>query len=893
MDSIHGITSKLGGGFAAVGDVASATFKGFAAGGPIGAAIATGTEVINQAVDALKWCVGEAAQAEQAIKNLSIAVEKSGTSWDSVKEGTNAALSQMQKFTTYSDEQLAAALQQLLTFGMSYDDAMKALGTTVDLAAAKQMDLGSAANLLGKAFMGNTSILARYGIDIQTSKEASAAMKDAVDLLAQALGKASEDQLTSFGEHLADLREAVPDLNISMGSTKETVKGLTDALESGQINTDQFASLMESLGVNIDSTKLKGADFSAVMVELNEKFGGTAQEQAKTYAATQERLKNAVSDAGERIGSIFIPALNALAEGQIGVTDAFNRGFDAIGAWLGEVGKIPEIKAATDAVSGAFESLNQWFEDLGKTAMEMLGPALDEIWGAFKEIWDALQPAREAFDEICTAIGDIFAAISGGMGEGSFDAFKLILQAIVLPIRGIAEAIKLVVPVIKAFAEGFKIAADFIGPILEGIAAGIKSFINTIQTAFQGFYTWLVGGSLWMDMWNQLLSVAGSMVGMLLGKLGTDFFTPMQTAFTGALQTIETAWNTGWQNVQTTFTTISGQVGTALNTKLEEMKTAISTSTSEYAPIAMQALTGMQSAVNAGMDLVKGDWQGALGHIQDALSQWGSAAQAFMGTAMTNLQGAMQTGLGTMKGVWDGFVSATQSGIGLLQQAFANAQAGVQQTAQQFESATQPATTAVSNAFTGAFDTISTAATSFWDWLTGHSLWPDMLTQMTDTTGISLQVISDTFTAIFSNIQVFLHSVMQAMLLDVHTTFALMITDAQAALVTMLNIVARLQAALAEALASRAHMIQLAATAPAMAANTMATSVTSTAGSTAWPTAPAGLTGALLDAWKQAMIQMNPGLASVNLTNYIQIDGQTVAKTVEQRLISQRQIAGG
>jgi hypothetical protein len=142
---------------------------------------------------------------------------------------------------------------------------------------------------------------------------------------------------------------------------------------------------------------------------------------------------------------------------------------------------------------------------------------------------------------------------------------------------------------------------------------------------------------------------------------------------------------------------------------------------------------------------------------------------------------------------------------------------------------------------------------------------------------------------IFSNIQVFLHSVLQAMLLDVQTTFALMITDAQAALITMLNIVAQLRAALAEALASRAHMIQLAAAAPTI---TTATPVTSTAGSTAWPTAPTGLTGALLDAWKQAMIQMNPGLASVTLPINVQIDGQTVSRVVEQRLISQRQLAG-
>jgi hypothetical protein len=255
----------------------------------------------------------------------------------------------------------------------------------------------------------------------------------------------------------------------------------------------------------------------------------------------------------------------------------------------------------------------------------------------------------------------------------------------------------------------------------------------------------------------------------------------------------------------------------------------------------------------------------------------------------------------------------------------------VQQTLAAVGAATDPATATVTTAFTDAFGTISTAATNFWNWLTGHSLWPEQLgvmqtvtqmiltniqltfeqvftaiqiflqtilpsmlevvqtslTQMTDTIGVSLQFVSDTFTAIFSNIQVFLHSVMQAMLLDVQNTFALMITDAQAALITMLNIVARLRAALAEALASRQHMIQIAATAP-----TTATAVTSAGGLTAWPTPPAGSTGGLVDAWKAAMIQMNPGLASVTLPINVTIDGQTVSRVVEQRLISQRQLAG-
>ena len=79
----------------------------------------------------------------------------------------------MQATTTYSDEQLAGALQRMMTFGLSYDQAMKALGATIDFAAAKQMDLESAATLVGKAVDGNTAIMKRYGVDITVAKDAT------------------------------------------------------------------------------------------------------------------------------------------------------------------------------------------------------------------------------------------------------------------------------------------------------------------------------------------------------------------------------------------------------------------------------------------------------------------------------------------------------------------------------------------------------------------------------------------------------------------------------------------------------------------------------------------------------------------------------------------------
>ena len=271
MGVLGGTLNQLGGGFSSLGNVVS----GFAGAGVAGAAVAA----IGEVVKGLQWSVGEAAEAEQAIKNLSIAVEKSGTSWDAVKEGTLTALSELQKFTVYSDEQLAGTLQRLLTFGMDYDSAMKALGTATDLAAAKNMYLQSAADLVGKAFMGNTAILQRYGIDVQTSKDATAALKDAVSMVADAI-KVSGDSLSGFTGILAEAGVSLTDTEGKMRSTKDIAEEMIGAFQSGQLDAESFGQIMTTLGVSIDATKLKAADFPEIMAALNEQFGGTAQEQA-------------------------------------------------------------------------------------------------------------------------------------------------------------------------------------------------------------------------------------------------------------------------------------------------------------------------------------------------------------------------------------------------------------------------------------------------------------------------------------------------------------------------------------------------------------------------------------------------------------------------------------
>jgi phage-related protein len=567
---------ELGGGFTAVGSV----MTGFAAGGVAGAAISA----IGQIAQGLEWSVKEAADSEQAFKNLGEAVNRSGTAWTSVEGATREYLTQLQATTVYSDEALAGMVERLLTFGMTYEQAMAAAGTALDLAAAKHMDLESAASLVGKAIDGNTAILKRYGVDVEVAKDA----------------------------------------------------------------TDKF---------------------TPVITALNEQFGGAAQAQAQTYAGIQERLKNATSELGEKIGGILLPSLASVTEAMIPVVDQFGKGVDAIQAWLTEVSKMPEVQGAVAAVNDAFSVLWKYLGGLWSFFVEQMGPALTELMSAFRDLWDALSPIGDAIRELLGAFGD----------TGNLDLFKAVIMAIVIEIRGIAAIIKEVSPYIKAFAQAFKDAADFIKPILTTMVGDVRSFLDALEKAFHDFYNWLIGASLWRDLWTAMSTLTTQMVSQLLTTIRDSFLHLLQTTFETVTQAIKSAWDTAWTAMQTIFTTASTMMQNAWTDWTTAMQNTMTNFWSAIQAMTSNALTAVQSAFSS---------------------------------AMATVQGILSSAISTMQGMWQGFASFMSNAIATFQSAVSGASSFLSSTLAGMQAAASSTLNSIQGMISSAWSTVTSAASS-------------------------------------------------------------------------------------------------------------------------------------------------------------------------------------
>ena len=735
VGSLTGFMSRMGGVMGDAGNIINSAFSGFVTGGAAGAALGAGTAALGAIVEGLQACVKEATASEAVWSSLGAAVSRSGLAWDSVKKATEGALLAMSKTTTYSDEQLAQALEKLMTFGISYDDAMKALGKTIDFAAAKHMDLESAATLVGKAMDGNTAIMKRYGVDIATTKERAAALAAAQDAAAKAI-KAMGDGVATWVTNVTAAIGADSQFEQGLATAKDKAAFLIDQFKAGNIDVAQFATAMTSLGVPLDDVALKGGSAEAVLAKLNEQFGGAAGEAAKTYAGTQERLKNATQDVGEKIGMIVLPALASLTEAMIPVVDWLGKGVDAIQAWMTEVGKMPEVKAATEAVGAAWQGLMVWFDSAAKSAQEVLGPALKDLWAALTDLYDALGPIFDALKEL-------WDAITGSQGD--FDAFRAILEVIKLDIEASIEAIKLVTGAVRLFAQEFKAAADFIAPVLAQMVSAVTGFLKTMHDSIQAFYMWFVGGSLWQTLWQAVIDIATKAIATLIGIFTTNLVTPITGILTALGATIQTGWAAAWSGLSEAFLGFTSSVQSAVASVWDPLSAYLQTAFGNWGTWANNAMTSIGVAITTGMEKLSQALTNFMGVVEKGWTDFGAAFNTLMTGIATTVIGVVTAASGKLNEILGGMISAAQAAQSTIAGILASISSSIQSMLAQAAAAAGTAGNWITDAFTGAWNTVADTATDFYNWLVGGSLWPDLMDMLVSQTQAGMSEVKASF----------------------------------------------------------------------------------------------------------------------------------------------------
>lgn len=193
-----------------------------------------GSDVLNKVGSSLGFIAEKAAYVGTALIGLGAAAVSSFKESEEATNALNQAMvnqgiytadlsqkylqmaSRLEGLTTFADEQIVSA-QALLQAHLGQTEITEQLTrATLDLAAAKGMDLKSAADLIGKSIGTETNALARQGIELDTTASKTEKLASVVSQLNSKYGGQAEAQAKGLGT-LEQLKNAADNFLEAIG----------------------------------------------------------------------------------------------------------------------------------------------------------------------------------------------------------------------------------------------------------------------------------------------------------------------------------------------------------------------------------------------------------------------------------------------------------------------------------------------------------------------------------------------------------------------------------------------------------------------------------------------------------------------------------------------------
>jgi hypothetical protein len=170
---------------------------------------------------------------EKAEKTLAAAMKQSGTFTEAAFKRNLAYAQSLQKITTFGDEAILGVQRSLANFGIQGKQMEELTKVTLDLAAAKGMDLASAGDLVAKSVGSSNNALSRYGIEIEGAAGSTDRAAAAVANITKLFGGAAAAEAQTFSGKIQQMKNAFGDLLENVGGRLAPVFGVVaDAMSA-------------------------------------------------------------------------------------------------------------------------------------------------------------------------------------------------------------------------------------------------------------------------------------------------------------------------------------------------------------------------------------------------------------------------------------------------------------------------------------------------------------------------------------------------------------------------------------------------------------------------------------------------------------------------------------
>lgn len=309
--------------------------------------------------------------------------------------------SALQRTTTFGDEQIIQAQARIAMFVKDEEQIKAATKATLDFAAAKGMDLVSAADLVSKAIGTGTNALARYGIEIEKGSTEAEKLAQVVAGLTEHFGGQAEALRATGAGGMDAFANSISDIQEALGDMIKTIIGPL-ASEAAPVIQDFAGRLQEFFASEEWKSKAESivVAMKAIIIVIGEVANATLWATDK-FVSFGEWL-------GETAAKIVSSFENAVAKIKAFPSEAYAAGK----AFVDEF-----IKGIKERAAASYEAVKSWLKDLRDYlpfSPAKIGPLVD-LDKAGMAIPQTLAEGITANKAVLTsAIEEISGTISGG-----------------------------------------------------------------------------------------------------------------------------------------------------------------------------------------------------------------------------------------------------------------------------------------------------------------------------------------------------------------------------------------------------------------------------------------------------------------------------------------------
>ena len=343
-------------------------------------------------LDFLKESINEAAEDEVALQKLSAALQATGSSASTEEleafAAAEAEISTQSKNTIIDVERLLT----LLTSG--HGDVEGLTKAALDLSAGLGIDAETAARALGKAVEGNSTALARFGVDLGGTKDQAKELKDQLDELTLTMGTQTAEAAKRLGQAMIEDARGITDAKTGASSLSGVQEELEKHFSGSALSAiESYANSMLKTAQSYKGVQSEGERANDIIAKVEERFGGQAATEANTYSGLITRLGHDYQELQAAVGDTII--------------------------------KSEPLRQLIQATATEIQNLQHYFEENRSAITEWVNSGIELAIAGIKKLLEGAQSLADAFgftsasagiQALVTGVDDIRAAFEGTKG---------------------------------------------------------------------------------------------------------------------------------------------------------------------------------------------------------------------------------------------------------------------------------------------------------------------------------------------------------------------------------------------------------------------------------------------------------------------------------------------